>query len=98
LKRQKEAAEQMQQGGEARKGGGTSIGDLISLAKEAGLVGGGGSNPIMEKFMNAMIEKTMSDMVRSSAFDDVYREYMVKKMAKELGEPLAMKAVEHKEG
>lgn len=74
-------------------GGLGQIGTIISVMKEAGIVGGGGSSELMNKYMEALITRNMNEMVESTTFDKIMREYFVKKMSKELGEPLVGPAV-----
>ena len=67
-------------------GGGQAL--LMQLLSAVG--GGGASHPMMDKFVNAVVESSIRRTIESESFDRVFREYMVKKMAKEIGEPLTL--------
>ena len=77
LKRQNEMAQQMQQ--QPQQGGG-GLGALGQLAPLLGALGGGGSNPLQDKMMEAMFEKTMMGMDLSNALTKA----MIIKLAPEL--------------
>lgn len=79
-----EAMPQSSQQG-TKGGGGINLETLLPK-----LLGGSEPNPMMEKFFNAIIESSIRRTVESESFDRVFREYMVKKMAKEIGEPLTL--------
>ena len=76
LKRQNEMAQQMQQ--QPQQGGG-GLGALGQLAPLLGALGGG-SNPLQDKMMEAMFEKTMMGMDLSNALTKA----MIIKLAPEL--------------
>jgi len=42
------------------------------------------SNPMAEKFMEALMNKAIEDITKKGVFEDTFREYMTKKMANEL--------------
>ena len=75
LKRQNEMAQQMQQ--QPQQGGG-GLGQLAPLLNLLG--SGGGSNPLQDKMMEAMFEKTMMGMDLSNALTKA----MIIKLAPEL--------------
>jgi hypothetical protein len=86
--KQKQFAQQQQQAASSGKegGGGIGMGDIIKVVDK--VMSSESSNPLMNKYMDALITRNMNEMVESTTFDKIMREYFVKKMSKELGEPL----------
>jgi hypothetical protein len=82
VKRQTEAVQQTQQGGEPRKGGGMGLGDLVALAKEAGLTGGGGGmDEEMLKLTKEMMHMNIDRMRQDMGFTDAIKNAIVTKIA-----------------
>ena len=89
-KRQTEMAQQMQRGGETQQGGGVGLRDVIALAKEAGITGG--SNPLQDKMMESMFEKTMMGMDLSNALTKAMIIKLAPELASELTKTLVAKS------
>ena len=87
LKRQTEIAQQMQQQGGSPQGGG----GLGALAQLLPLLGGG--NPMQDKMMNMMFEKTMMGMDLSNALTKA----MIIKLAPELASELTKAMIKKSE-
>jgi hypothetical protein len=81
LKRQTEMTQQTQQGGEPRKGGGMGLGDLVALAKEAGITGGGGMDEEMLKLTKEMMHMNIDRMRQDMGFTDAIKNAIVTKIA-----------------
>jgi hypothetical protein len=86
LKRQQEATQQMaqqtQQGGEPKKAGGSGLMDMLALAKEAGITGGGGGMDeevlkLTKEMMHMNIERMRQDM----GFTEAVKNAIVTKIA-----------------
>lgn len=72
-------------------GGGGGLSEILAGLKAAGLTGSDSGD---DEFTKILKDNAMRNMLNSQAFDNVFREYMVKKMSKELGEQLMFKPVE----
>ena len=85
--RQKQAASNpAASSGKEGGGGGGGMGQIFNILDK--VMGSSSSNPLMDKYVEALITRNMNEMVESTTFDKIMREYFVKKMSKELGEPL----------